>query len=83
MLCYISIGFQYGPLLLKVLHLPHHDLKLQKHSSLPKLYKAHTKVVYDKADFNIASAINFLKYVNFGIHIPVLGGPEKNKCDAT
>ena len=75
MLYYISIDFQYGPLLLKVLHLPH--------SSLPKLYEAHTKVVYDKADFKIASAVNFLKYVNFGIHILVLGVPEKNKCDAT
>lgn len=37
----------------------------------------------DRADFKIASAINFLKYVNFGIQIPVLGDPEKNKYDAT
>lgn len=43
----------------------------------------HIKVVCDRADFKIASAINFLKYVNFGIQIPVLGDPEKNKYDAT
>lgn len=43
----------------------------------------HIKVVCDRGDFKIASAINFLKYVNFGIQIPVLGDPENNKYDAT
>lgn len=43
----------------------------------------HIKEVCHRADFKIASAINFQKYENFGIQIPVLGDPEKNKYDAT